>query len=53
MNEDELLALIETGIHTDGAHHKQWCLMQILKLVNPEHYDYVRSFEVVDEGIEP
>lgn len=52
MDTDELERLLVQGINTDRTPHKQWCLMQALKIVSPETYQYELSFEV-DEGIEP
>lgn len=28
----EIKGLIETGIYTDGGHHKQWCLERLAEL---------------------
>jgi len=38
--------LCEMGISTDGEHHKQWCLVEIGKLVGVD-------IEIEDEGIAP
>jgi len=53
MYEEELKALLENAMQTDGAHHKQWFLGQCLKLVDPEHYDYLVNSELIDMGIAP
>lgn len=52
MDIDELERLLVLGVNTDGAQHKQWCLMQALRLVSPEAHQYERSFET-DEGVAP
>lgn len=52
MDTDKLEELLVLGVQTDGAQHKQWCLMQCLKIVSPEAYQYEQSFEQ-DEGVPP
>ena len=38
---------VRTGIETDGAHHKQWCLMQIAKVLE------LQGIDTLDEGTAP
>ena len=35
LNRDKLLAFCLSGLTTDGGHHKQWYLEQILKELSP------------------
>ena len=38
-----IVFLCSEGLTTDGAHHKQWALGEILKLVDePKYHDYKR-----------
>lgn len=40
------------GVLTDGGHHKQYCLMQILRAIDPEeHKKFLDG--AVDKGIAP
>lgn len=42
------------GLQTDGAHHKQWYLEQILKRVlGPEKYETLKDSYDWEEGIAP
>ena len=38
---------VRIGIETDGAHHKQWCLMQIAKELE------LQGIDTLDEGTAP
>lgn len=40
---DQLLQLIEKGLETDGGHHKQWYLEQILEFVSGVSVDDLRQ----------
>ena len=56
IDRQKLIDLIYQGMQTDGAHHKQWALYQIAKMIMTE--DELKSFRVwfddeVDEGIPP
>lgn len=47
-------ALAYNALRTDGAHHKQWFLEQILQLVTePKEYERVRVDSEWNPGIEP
>lgn len=47
-------ALAYNALRTDGAHHKQWFLEQILQLVTePKEYERVRVDSEWKAGIEP
>lgn len=40
------LALIFAFSQTDGAHHKDWVMDQVVRVLTGEHYDeFVESFE--------
>ena len=52
MDIDKLERLLVEGARIDGSHHKQWYLMQALKIVSPESFQY----EIVTEtepGVAP
>lgn len=58
--EEEIEKLCIDGLYTDGAHHKQWYLEQILAVLYPEEkgMDILREELAVDdyeweEGIPP
>ena len=38
-NIDKVIELCLDGIRTDGAHHKQWYLCEILKLMDKQQYN--------------
>lgn len=38
-NVDKMIELCLDGIMTDGAHHKQWYLCEILKLLDKQKYN--------------
>lgn len=45
--------LIE-GLTTDGAHHKQWALEQVLRILLPqESFEYCKSWKNWEDGIAP
>lgn len=47
-----IVFLCSEGLTADGAHHKQWALGEILKLVDePKYHDYKRWLG--DLGIAP
>lgn len=33
-NKERIIELLKDGLQTDGAHHKQWYLNEVLKLVD-------------------
>lgn len=51
MNEDQIELLVKEALCTDGAHHKQWYLEQILKLMGWTEKDL--SYRYWEEGIAP
>lgn len=41
---NELSDMAHAGLSTDGAHHKQWYLSEILKRINPEwHAEFAKK----------
>lgn len=38
-NIDKVIELCLDGINTDGGHHKQWYLCEILKLLDKQKYN--------------
>jgi len=50
----EVLDLIENYGGTDGAHHKQWVLDQIVRILTGKHYElWVTNYEDRDEFGDP
>ena len=49
----EAIEMIKSAIYTDGAHHKQWFLWQILKKLNLEDYDEAIKEVGKENGIAP
>jgi hypothetical protein len=49
----ELAELALEGLTTDGAHHKQWYLEKMLKLLTPNDYEKTKEEFNWDEGIPP
>lgn len=48
----EMLHALKTGLHTDGAHHKQYYLEKALRyLVGKEDLEAIREDEGWDDGI--
>ena len=35
-NKEEIIELLKDGLQTDGGHHKQWYLNEVLKLIDPQ-----------------
>lgn len=50
---DTIKDLCLAGLYTDGAHHKQWYLEQILMLVGFDLKSLQRQDYAWDEGIPP
>ena len=49
--EKEILDLIYQHGSTDGAHHKQWVLDQIVRIITKDNYgEWVAYFEAGDDG---
>lgn len=47
--EAEIEQLLEWGICIDGSHHKQWCLVELAKILWP----HLLEDEEYDAGIAP
>ena len=51
---DALIKILITGLTTDGAHHKQWALDQILAaMVEQDWYDQAHAEFQWSKGIAP
>ena len=49
---DEVLELISSYGSTDGEHHKQWLLDQVIRILTGDRYGkWVKNFEAGEEGI--
>tara|TARA_Y100000034_G_scaffold133004_1_gene197410 strand:- start:144 stop:344 length:201 start_codon:yes stop_codon:yes gene_type:complete len=46
--EMELLELIMDALYTDGAHHKQWYLEQLLSIISKDGYIPMRILNVAE-----
>lgn len=51
-NKERIIELLTNGLQTDGAHHKQWYLNEVLKLVDAEIAKEVEQW-TADAGIAP
>lgn len=55
--DDDLLSRIKSelidGLTIDGAHHKQYALEQVLKMLAPDEFDDTKSSCGWDDGIAP
>ncbi len=49
---EEIMELAREGVQTDGAHHKQWYLEEILKRLAPLELEFYDQY-VGREGIPP
>lgn len=49
---DATSKLIE-GLTTDGAHHKQWALEQVLRILVPDEFAGCKSSWGWDDGVAP
>lgn len=46
--------IVKDALFTDGAHHKQWYLAKILKMIEPKTYKYLKETGAgLDTGIAP
>ena len=48
----KIVELLTDGLQYDGAHHKQWCLNEVLKLIDKKEADLVESW-TGDTGVAP
>lgn len=46
------MVILEYGM-TDGAHHKQWVLDQVLRKLHPKGYEFLVDVNDWDVGIPP
>jgi len=51
-NKDKIIKLLVDGLQTDGAHHKQWYLNEVLTLIDEESAKEVEGW-TGDAGIAP
>ena len=52
-NKKRIIELLKDGLQTDGGHHKQWYLNEVLKLVDLEIAQDVERHWTHDYGIAP
>jgi len=52
-NNNRVIELLKDGLQTDGSHHKQWYLNEVLKLINPDIAKDVEMHWTHDAGIAP
>ena len=54
-NEDraKIIELLREGLTTDGAHHKQWFLEEILGILSPKDVLEGRKYDLWEKGIPP
>ena len=52
-NKERIIELLKDGLQTDGAHHKQWYLNEVLKLINADIARDVEEHWTHDGGIAP
>ena len=52
-NKERIIELIMDGLQTDGAHHKQWYLNEVLKILDSEIAKDVEEHWTHDGGIAP
>ena len=51
-NKDKIIELLVDALQTDGAHHKQWYLNEVLTLIDQEIAKEVEGW-TGDAGIAP
>lgn len=49
----ESMTIITNYSYVDGAHHKQWCLDQITRILLGDKYHIYAAQNKIDEGIAP
>ncbi len=52
-NNNRIIELLKDGLQTDGSHHKQWYLNEVLKLINTDIAKDVEMHWTHDKGIAP
>lgn len=52
-NNKRVIELLIDGLQTDGSHHKQWYLNEVLKLINADIAKDVKEHWTHDRGIAP
>ncbi len=52
-NNNRVIELLKDGLQTDGSHHKQWYLNEVLKLINADIAKDVEMHWTHDKGIAP
>ena len=52
-NNNRIIELLKDGLQTDGSHHKQWYLNEVLKLINADIAKDVEMHWTHDKGIAP
>lgn len=50
---NRVIELLKDGLQTDGSHHKQWYLNEVLKLINADIAKDVEMHWTHDRGIAP
>jgi hypothetical protein len=53
VNNNRVIELLKDGLQTDGSHHKQWYLNEVLKLINADIAKDVEMHWTHDKGIAP
>lgn len=51
-NKEQIIELLKEGLWTDGAHHKQWYLYEVLELIDPKIAKDIERL-TGDKGIAP
>jgi hypothetical protein len=51
--DKRIIEVLKDGLQTDGAHHKQWYLNEVLKLIEPDVAKDVEMHWTHDGGIAP
>jgi hypothetical protein len=52
-NKERVIELLKEGLQTDGSHHKQWYLNEVLKLIDIKIAEDVEKHWTYDAGISP
>lgn len=53
LERSELVAILKLGLTTDGAHYKQWCLIELLKRINAVEWERLATTDYIERGIAP
>jgi len=51
--DKRIIEVLKDGLQTDGSHHKQWYLNEVLKLINADIAKDVETHWTHDGGIAP